>query len=102
MRLKWWVVVLAMLLALGCSEEKTSAGGSEARDTELRDNLNATPAGSEAGERDAENDARMIECRKGAEGICAVFSKRNSPPHTPEQKAACVARKTIEYCEEKG
>ena len=102
MRLKWWVMVLAMLLALGCSEEKRSVGGSDARDTELRDNLNATPAGSEAGERDAENDARMIECRKGAEGICAVFSRRNSPTFTPEQMDKCVARRTIRDCKEKG
>jgi hypothetical protein len=100
MKLKRWVVVLAMLLALGCGEEKKPAEESDARDVELGDNLNATPAASEAGKRDTGSGPDEKYCRQEAEKICAVFSKRNTPPFTPEQIAKCVARKTIEYCKE--
>ena len=102
MRLKRWVVVLAMLLALGCSEEKRSVEGNDARDIELGDHLNATPAGSEAGERDTGSGPDLRYCREEAEKLCKWRSGRNLSPYTPEQMAKCIAKKTIDYCEGNG
>ena len=101
MRLKWWVVALAMVLALGCGEEKRSVGGNDGRDIELGDPLNATPAGSEAAKRDALINAHKTDCRVAAEKLCKWRSGRNSTPYTQQQLDECVVKK-IADCEEGG
>ncbi len=94
MRLTRWVVALAMLLALGCSEDKRTGGGADARDTELSDQLEAAPAGSEAGELDAVTSARKRACREEAEKLCKWRSDKNTSPYTQQQMDTCVARNT--------
>jgi len=98
MRLAWWAVALATLLALGCSEDKRTVGGADARDTERSDQLDPAPAGSEAGGRDAVTSARKRECREEAEKLCKWRSEKNPSPYTQEQMDSCVAR-NITICE---
>jgi hypothetical protein len=94
-------MVLAILLALGCGEDKSSVGGGDARDIEVGDQPNAASAGGDADGEDDEVNVREAECRRDAEQICNVFSKRNSPPFDSEQMSKCVERKTIKICEDK-
>jgi hypothetical protein len=101
MRLKRWVVVLAMVLALGCGEEKSSVGGNDGRDIEFEAPLNATSAGSEAGERDARSSIRRSNCRIEAEKLCEWRSGQSPTAYTQQQLDECVARVSAK-CEEGG
>jgi hypothetical protein len=101
MRLKRWVVVLAMVLALGCGEEKRSVGGNDGRDIELEAPLNATPAGSEAGNQNARSSARKADCRIETEKLCKWRSDQSPTAHTQQQLDECIVRQ-IAKCEEGG
>jgi len=99
MRSKWWVVVLAMLPALGCGEEKSSVGGNDARDIELEAPLNATSADGEAAYRDARSSARKADCRIEAEKLCNWRSGQSPTAYTQQELDECVARVSAK-CEE--
>jgi hypothetical protein len=99
MRLKRWGMVLAMVLALGCGEEKRSVGGNDARDIEREDALDATPADSEAAYRNARS-ARKSHCEEQAEKLCKWRSDQNVPAYTT-QLDECIVRQ-IAKCEEGG
>jgi hypothetical protein len=99
MRLKRWVVVLAMVLALGCGEEKSSVGGNDARDIEREEPLNATSADSDA----AYQNARRVEraCQIEAQRGCEWRSGQSPTAYTQQQLDECVAREITE-CEQRG
>jgi len=99
MRLKRWGVVLAMLLALGCGEEKGSVGGNDARGVESGDPLNATSADSKAGGRDVESTAHERECKEAAEKLCKWRSGQSASPYTQQELDECVARRIAKCAE---
>jgi hypothetical protein len=99
MRLTRWGMLLAMVLALGCGEEKGSVGGNDARDIEREEPLNATSADSDA----AYQNARSIEraCQIEAKTGCEWRSGQSPTAYTQQQLDECVARVTTD-CEERG
>jgi len=101
MQLKHWVLVLAMVPALGCGQEKSSVGGNGGRDIELETPPKEAPADSEADERDARSSIRKNNCRTEAENLCEWRSGQSPTAYTQQQLDECVARVSTR-CEEGG
>jgi len=101
MRLKRWVVVLAMVLALGCAEEKNSVEGNVARDIEREDPPKVAPADNEAAYQNARSSAPESDCQVEAKTGCEWRSGQSPTGFTQQQLDECVARVTTD-CEGRG